>query len=71
MTGYKHPGLHKVDEIRGGSPWGAGCIAGATNMRSPSKLELELARHQVALPEHCPTACLAPYGALRCAVADP
>ena len=39
-------GLFSVDEVRGGSPWGAGTFAGATGGRMPSDLELEIAEHQ-------------------------
>ena len=33
-------GLYDVDVARGGSAWGAGCLAGATGARSPSEIEL-------------------------------
>jgi NAD(P)H dehydrogenase (quinone) len=35
-----------VDEIRGGSPYGAGTFAGADGSRTPSEVELAVARHQ-------------------------
>ncbi|KAJ3790404.1 1,4-benzoquinone reductase [Lentinula aff. detonsa] len=38
--------LAGVDELRGGSAWGAGCIAGPTGARQPSALELEIASIQ-------------------------
>ncbi|KAJ3982005.1 1,4-benzoquinone reductase [Lentinula detonsa] len=38
--------LTNMDEIRGGSAWGAGCIAGPTGARQPSALELEIASIQ-------------------------
>ncbi|GJE84437.1 1,4-benzoquinone reductase [Phanerochaete sordida] len=38
------PLLANLTEVRGGSPWGAGTFAGADGSRSPSELELELAR---------------------------
>jgi NAD(P)H dehydrogenase (quinone) len=38
--------LTSLDEIHGGSPWGAGTYAGLTGERQPSKLELELAEIQ-------------------------
>lgn len=46
--GYKHtfPQLTNLNEIRGGSPWGAGTFSGADGSRTPSELELELARIQ-------------------------
>jgi NAD(P)H dehydrogenase (quinone) len=46
--GYKvaFPILANLDEVRGGSPWGAGTFAGADGSRQPTKLELELAETQ-------------------------
>ncbi|CAK7901300.1 hypothetical protein CAAN1_11S02322 [[Candida] anglica] len=44
--GYSQKGLTSFDEVHGGSPWGAGTFAGADGSRSPSKLELEIARGQ-------------------------
>lgn len=46
--GYKNnfAQLSTTDEVRGGSPWGAGTFAGATGARQPSALELELATIQ-------------------------
>jgi len=38
--------LANLSEVRGGSPWGAGTFAGADGSRSPSALELELAKLQ-------------------------
>ncbi|KAF8672585.1 hypothetical protein HU200_049271 [Digitaria exilis] len=38
-------GMFKMDDIRGGSPYGAGVFAG-DGSRQPSKTELELAEHQ-------------------------
>lgn len=43
---YSAPGLTDVDEVRGGSPYGAGTIAGADGSRQPSEKELSLARFQ-------------------------
>ena len=43
--GAAFPILSNVEEVRGGSPWGAGAFAGADGSRQPSKLELELATH--------------------------
>ncbi len=43
---YSAPELTQVDEVRGGSPYGAGTIAGATGDRQPSERELALARFQ-------------------------
>lgn len=47
-VGYSF-GLDKLgglDEVRGGSPWGAGTMAGADGSRMPSELELAHAKHQ-------------------------
>lgn len=46
--GYKtvFPLLANVDEVRGGSPWGAGTFAGADGSRQPSAKEIELATEQ-------------------------
>lgn len=38
--------LTNMNEIRGGSPWGAGTIAGPDGSRQPSALELEIATIQ-------------------------
>lgn len=38
-------GMFKMDEIRGGSPYGAGVFAGDGG-RQPSETELALAEHQ-------------------------
>ncbi|RBR20240.1 hypothetical protein FVER53590_09951 [Fusarium verticillioides] len=38
--------LTNLNEIHGGSPWGAGTLAGADGSRQPSSLELEIARIQ-------------------------
>ncbi|KAA8915564.1 hypothetical protein TRICI_002303 [Trichomonascus ciferrii] len=38
--------LTNLDEVHGGSPWGAGTYAGPTGERQPSKLELEIAEIQ-------------------------
>ncbi|KAI0795627.1 1,4-benzoquinone reductase [Abortiporus biennis] len=41
--------LANLDEVRGGSPWGAGTFSGPTGARSPSALELEIAVAQGTL----------------------
>ena len=41
------PALYDTNEVRGGSAYGAGTLAGATGSRQPSKLELDYAQHQV------------------------
>jgi NAD(P)H dehydrogenase (quinone) len=43
---YGHAGQMTLDEITGGSPYGASTIAGGTGARQPSKGELEGARYQ-------------------------
>lgn len=46
--GYSHAFelQSNIEEVHGGSPWGAGTLAGATGARQPSELELEVARRQ-------------------------
>jgi NAD(P)H dehydrogenase (quinone) len=44
--GYRSPLLFNLDEIHGGSPWGAGTLAGGDGSRQPSKLELDVAKAQ-------------------------
>lgn len=46
--GYKNAGalLTNLEEVHGGSPWGAGTYAGPTGGRQPTKLELDLAEIQ-------------------------
>ncbi|OEL26507.1 putative NAD(P)H dehydrogenase (quinone) FQR1-like 1 [Dichanthelium oligosanthes] len=39
-------GMFGVDEVRGGSPYGAGTFAGADGSRTPSETELAMAEHQ-------------------------
>ncbi|HUW98357.1 MAG TPA: NAD(P)H:quinone oxidoreductase [Acidiferrobacter sp.] len=43
---YSCPGLTKMDEITGGSPYGAGTIASGDGSRMPSANELAIARFQ-------------------------
>jgi NAD(P)H dehydrogenase (quinone) len=43
---YSHQGQMTLDEIVGGSPYGATTIAGGTGQRQPSALDLEGAKHQ-------------------------
>jgi NAD(P)H dehydrogenase (quinone) len=45
---YSCVGLTKMDEITGGSPYGATTLAGADGKRAPSQNELEIARFQGA-----------------------
>ncbi|KAI8089436.1 NAD(P)H:quinone oxidoreductase, type IV [Halteromyces radiatus] len=44
--GYSSPHLGNSTEILGGSPWGAGTIAGSDGSRQPHPFELEMARMQ-------------------------
>jgi len=43
---YSHQGQLTLDEIAGGSPYGATTIAGGKGERQPSKIDLDGARHQ-------------------------
>ncbi|MPW26826.1 NAD(P)H:quinone oxidoreductase [Alkalibaculum sp. M08DMB] len=43
---YSFSGQSGVDEVKGGSPYGASTIAGASGERQPSKIELDGARFQ-------------------------
>jgi NAD(P)H dehydrogenase (quinone) len=43
---YSHQGQMTLDEIVGGSPYGATTIAGSAGQRQPSALDLTGARHQ-------------------------
>ncbi|MCO6511292.1 MAG: NAD(P)H:quinone oxidoreductase [Aridibacter famidurans] len=43
---YSCEGLTNMDEITGGSPYGAGTLAGSDGSRQPSENELEIARFQ-------------------------
>lgn len=44
--GFRSKLLFNNDEVHGGSPWGAGTIAGGDGSRQPSKLELDVAEVQ-------------------------
>jgi NAD(P)H dehydrogenase (quinone) len=44
--GYSSPLIANIDEVHGGSPYGAGTLAGPTGSRMPSELELAVAKHQ-------------------------
>lgn len=39
--------MYGLDEVRGGSAWGAGTFAAGDGSRWPSKTELEYAEYQV------------------------
>ncbi|CAK9009194.1 unnamed protein product [Durusdinium trenchii] len=41
--GYGDPSLLSMEELHGGSPWGASTYAGATGARQPSETELKIA----------------------------
>lgn len=43
---YSHQGQMTLDQIVGGSPYGATTITGGQGQRQPSEIELEGARHQ-------------------------
>lgn len=43
---YSHAGQMSIDEIVGGSPYGASTIAGGQGQRLPSEIDLAGARHQ-------------------------
>ena len=43
---YSHPGLVVLDEVSGGTPYGASTIAGGQGQRQPSENELSIARFQ-------------------------
>jgi NAD(P)H dehydrogenase (quinone) len=45
--GYTHGApMYDMSEVRGGSPWGAGCFAAPDGSRQPSTAELAYATHQ-------------------------
>lgn len=44
--GYGAPGMGNVDEVHGGTPYGATTIAGADGSRQPSAVELSIAGFQ-------------------------
>jgi len=44
--GYANKNMFNVDEVHGGSPWGAGTFAGGQGQRQPTALELEVAETQ-------------------------
>ena len=43
---YSHQGLMVLDEVSGGTPYGASTIAGSQGQRQPSENELSIARFQ-------------------------
>lgn len=43
-TPYSEKGLYDISQVRGGSPYGAGTIAGSDGSRMPSELERRIAR---------------------------
>lgn len=44
--GYGIPEMFDISEVRGGTPYGAGTLAGGDGSRQPSDDELTVARHQ-------------------------
>ncbi|GBG32833.1 Minor allergen Alt a 7 [Hondaea fermentalgiana] len=44
--GFPHPGQSNLDEVHGGSAYGAGTLAGGDGSRMPSELELSIAEMQ-------------------------
>ncbi|KAF1331196.1 Nad quinone oxidoreductase, partial [Globisporangium splendens] len=44
--GYRSPLMFSMDEIHGGSPWGAGTFAGPDGSRQPTDLEMNVAKVQ-------------------------
>ncbi|MBB3222663.1 NAD(P)H:quinone oxidoreductase [Pseudoduganella umbonata] len=46
---YSHQGQMSIDEVVGGSPYGATTIAGGQGQRQPSEIDLAGARHQGGL----------------------
>jgi NAD(P)H dehydrogenase (quinone) len=44
------PNMFSLEEVRGGSAWGAGTFAGADGSRQPSPTELAYAKHQASSP---------------------
>eukprot|EP00612_Vaucheria_litorea_P002941 CAMPEP_0171462184 /NCGR_PEP_ID=MMETSP0945-20130129/6325_1 /TAXON_ID=109269 /ORGANISM="Vaucheria litorea, Strain CCMP2940" /LENGTH=189 /DNA_ID=CAMNT_0011988663 /DNA_START=176 /DNA_END=745 /DNA_ORIENTATION=+ len=44
--GYTTPLLFNMDELHGGSPYGAGTFAGTDGSRQPTELEKKIAHHQ-------------------------
>jgi len=47
--GYQIPEIMSLDEVHGGSPWGAGTFSGGDGSRQPTPLELGVAKKQGAL----------------------
>ena len=45
-TPYSEKGLTDISHVHGGSPWGAGTIAGADGKLVPNATELQIARFQ-------------------------
>jgi hypothetical protein len=44
--GYSNPVQNNMEEIHGGSAYGAGTFAGGDGSRQPTKIELQIAEHQ-------------------------
>jgi NAD(P)H dehydrogenase (quinone) len=56
---YSFQSQMRLDEITGGSPYGASTIAGGDGSRQPSENELAAARHQESLPRAPRRSCSA------------
>ena len=55
-----------LDEVRGGSGWGAGTFAGPTGQRQPTQVELLQAEHQVRTGQTVAYRCYAALIASCC-----
>lgn len=47
--GYTTPNMVNMNEIKGGSPYGAGTLSGPDGSRQVSAVEYDIAKHQGAL----------------------
>jgi hypothetical protein len=48
--GYANADISLLQEVNGGSPWGASTIAAGDGSRLPTQIELGVARYQVSTP---------------------
>ncbi|KAF1773475.1 Flavoprotein-like domain [Phytophthora cactorum] len=55
--GYRSPLVGTNEEIHGGSPWGAGTLANATDHASRRTLSLSLLRFRVKASRRSPKSC--------------
>jgi NAD(P)H dehydrogenase (quinone) len=63
---YSHAGQMSLDEIVGGSPYGASTIAGGQGPRQPSEIDLAGARHQASWWRAPPISCSADSACRPC-----